>query len=181
MPGMLPVLGATRQEAQDKFEKLQALIHPELGIATLSDIVGIDLSSYPLDGPLPDAPATNTQQGRQKVVYELARRENLSIRELYKRVSGARAHRILVGTPKEVADSLEEWFTGKACDGFNVMPLTFPAGLADIVETLLPELQRRGLFRREYEGSTLRENLGLPYPENRHARQPELARQGRTT
>jgi alkanesulfonate monooxygenase len=181
MPGVLPVLGATRQEAQDKWERLQALIHPELGVATLSDIVGIDLSKHPLDGPLPDAPATNTQQGRQKVVYELARRENLSIRELYKRVSGARAHRILVGTPQEVADSLEEWFTGKACDGFNVMPLTFPAGLADIVETLLPELRRRGLFRREYEGSTLRENLGLPYPENRHARRPERTRQGRTT
>ena len=180
MPGVLPVLGATRAEAQAKWERLQALIHPEHGIATLSDMVGIDLSTYPLDGPLPDAPATNTQQGRQKVVYDLARRENLSIRELYKRVSGARAHRILIGTASEVADSFEEWFRGGACDGFNVMPLTFPAGLMDIVEKLLPELQRRGLFRREYEGSTLRENLGLPYPENRHARKGNTtARQGR--
>jgi len=182
MPGVLPVIAPSRQEAEDKWERLQALIHPEHGVAALSDMVGIDLSPYPLDGPLPDAPATNTQQGRQTVIYELARRENLTIRELYKRVSGARAHRILIGTPKEVADGLEEWFTGGAADGFNVMPLTFPAGLDDIVRHLIPELQRRGLFRTEYEGGTLRENLGLPYPENRYARRPKpAARQGRGT
>jgi alkanesulfonate monooxygenase len=175
MPGVLPVIGRTRKEADEKFERMQSLIHPEHGIAVLSDIVNIDLSKYDIDGPLPDAPTTNTQQGRQKVVYDLARKENLSIRELFKRMAGARAHRILCGTAASIADSLEEWFSTGACDGFNIMPLTFPAGLGDIVDELIPELQRRGLFRREYEGTTLRANLGLPMPESRYARKPENA------
>jgi alkanesulfonate monooxygenase len=170
LPGVLPVIAPTRQEAQDKWDRMQDMIHPEHGVAALSDIVGMDLSKHPLDGPLPDAPASNSQQGRQKVVYELARRENLSIRELYKRVSGARAHRILIGTAKDAADGMEEWFAGGACDGFNVLPLTFQGGLIDIVDGLLPELRRRKLFRSEYEGATLRENLGLPFPANRYAR-----------
>lgn len=175
MPGVLPVVGRTEREAIEKFELLQSLIHPEHGLAVLSDIVNIDLSRYDIDGPLPDAPETNTQQGRQKVIYDLARNENLSIRELFKRVVGARGHRILCGTAVAIADSLEEWFSTGACDGFNVMPLTFPGGLDDIVDELIPELQRRGLFRREYEGTTLRENLGLPRPVSRYAKAPPAA------
>jgi alkanesulfonate monooxygenase len=171
------VIAPTRQEARDKWERMQDLIDPEHGVAALSDYAGIDLSKYPIDGPLPDAPPTNTQQGRQQVIYELARREDLTIRELYKRVAGVRAHRILIGTAKDAADGLEEWFAGAACDGFNILPLTFQAGLMDIVDGLLPELRRRGLFRTEYEGATLRENLGLPFPENRHARRAAPARQ----
>ena len=169
MPGVLPVIGRTEAEARAKFEQLQSLIHPEHGIAILSDIVNIDLSGYPLDGPLPDAPTTNTQQGRQKVVYDLARRENLTIRQLFQRMAGARAHRIVCGTAKQIADSLEEWFVTGAADGYNLMPLTFPHGLADITRELIPELQRRGLFRTKYEGTTLRENLGLPKPVSRYA------------
>jgi FMN-dependent oxidoreductase (nitrilotriacetate monooxygenase family) len=169
MPGILPVIGDSRQEAEQKFERFQSLIHPDHGIAVLSDIVNIDLSKYDIDGPLPDAPTTNTQQGRQKVVYDMARKENLSIREIFKRMAGARAHRIVCGTAASIADTMEEWYTTGACDGFNVMPLTFPAGLEDIVDGLIPELQRRGLFRKAYEGRTLRENLGLPMPRSRHA------------
>ncbi|MFN0299941.1 MAG: LLM class flavin-dependent oxidoreductase [Burkholderiales bacterium] len=170
MPGVLPVIGRTEREAREKFEALQALIHPELGISVLSEIVNLDLSPFDLDGPLPDAPTTNRQQGRQQVVYDMARKENLSIRKIIERVVGARAHRIVCGTASQVADAMEEWFSSGACDGFNVLPLTIPQGLEDIVNELLPELRRRGLFRNEYEGATLRENLGLPRPVSRYAR-----------
>jgi alkanesulfonate monooxygenase len=132
-------------------------------------MVGLDLSAFPLDGPLPDVPLSNTQQGRQRVVIDLARREGLSIRQLYQRVSGARAHRIIFGTAAEIADSLELWYRSGAADGFNIMSLTFPDGLRDFVDQVIPELQRRKLFRTDYEGKTLRENLGLPRPPNAFA------------
>ncbi len=166
MPGVMVAVGSTHREAEQKYEALQSLIHPDLGVATLSDIVGMDLKDYPLDGPLPEVPLINTQQGRQRVVVDLARRENLTIRQLYQRLSGARAHRSIFGTPTEIADSLEHWYKTGAADGFNIMALTFPQGLADFVDHVIPELQRRKLFRTEYEGTTLRENLGLPRPPN---------------
>jgi FMN-dependent oxidoreductase (nitrilotriacetate monooxygenase family) len=169
MPGVLTVVGKTRDEAKEKFERLQALIHPELGVAMLSDIVGLDLSKFPLDGPVPEVPLTNTQQGRQKVVMDMARAENLTIRQLYMRVATARGHRVAVGTPADIADALEEWYRGGAADGFNIMPQVLPQGLNEFVELVIPELQRRGLFRTRYEGRTLRENLGLPRPANRFA------------
>ncbi len=169
LPGVMTVIGHTRAEAADKYERLQALLSPELAIKDLSSYFGIDLSTYPLDGPVPDPSPAIEQKGRVKMMVELARRENLTIRQLYKRVYGQRGHRVVIGTPFEVADALEAWFRGGAADGFNLMPLTFPRGLEDIVELLIPELQRRGLFRKDYEGKTLRENLELPYPENRWA------------
>jgi FMN-dependent oxidoreductase (nitrilotriacetate monooxygenase family) len=169
MPGVLAVVGRTRTEADDRFAELQSLIHPELGVAMLSEMVAMDLSGHPLDGPLPEVPLTNSQQGRQKVIVELARRENLTIRQLYQRASAARAHRIVCGTATDIADSMEEWHRTGAADGFNVLSLTYPDGFEDFASLVVPELQRRGLFRREYEGRTLRENLGLPYPANRYA------------
>ncbi|MBM3526765.1 MAG: LLM class flavin-dependent oxidoreductase [Alphaproteobacteria bacterium] len=167
MPGVLTVIGRTRQEARDKFERLQELIHPVLGVAMLSDIVGLDLTPYPLDGPMPEVPLTNTQQGRQKVVMDMARREHLTIRQVYMRVAGARGHRMVHGTAADIADALEEWYRAGAADGFNIMPQVLPAGLNEFCEGVVPELQRRGLFRTAYEGKTLRENLGLPRPANR--------------
>jgi alkanesulfonate monooxygenase len=167
MPGVLTVVGRTRDEAKDKFERLQALIPPELGVPALSDILGMDLAPFPLDGPLPEVPPTNSQQGRQKVVVEMARAENLSIRQLYMKVATARGHRVVVGTATDVADALEEWYRGGAADGFNIMPQAMPAELNAFVEGVIPELQRRGLFRTKYEARTLRENVGLPRPENR--------------
>jgi N-acetyl-S-(2-succino)cysteine monooxygenase len=167
MPGVLTVVGRTREEAQEKFDRLQALIHPELGVPALSDIVGMDLSKFPLDGPMPDVPLTNTQQGRQKVVMDMARSEDLTIRQLYKRVATARGHRVALGTGADIADALEEWYRGGAADGFNIMPQVLPAGLNEFVELVVPELQRRGLFRTKYEGRTLRENVGLKRPANR--------------
>jgi len=169
MPGVMTVLGRTRAEAADKYERLQALLSPELAIKDLSSHFGFDMSDLPLDGPVPDPSPDVEQKGRVKVMVELARREKLTIRQLYKRVYGQRGHRVVIGTAGEVADALELWFRAGAADGFNLMPLTFPRGLADIVDLLIPELQRRGLFRKEYEGKTLRENLGLPIPENRWA------------
>ncbi len=167
MPGVLTVVGRTRDEAQEKFERLQALIHPELGVAALSDIVALDLRPFPLDGPLPEVPLSNSQQGRQQMVVEMARSENLTIRQLYKRVATARGHRVAVGTAIDIADALEEWYRAGAADGFNIMPQVLPAGLNEFVELVIPELQRRGLFRTRYEGRTLRENAGLPRPGNR--------------
>jgi alkanesulfonate monooxygenase SsuD/methylene tetrahydromethanopterin reductase-like flavin-dependent oxidoreductase (luciferase family) len=112
-------------------------------------------------------PETNGGKSRQRLLFDLARRENLTIRQLYKRVVGQRAHRVVIGTPGDIADALEQWFTAGAADGFNILPLTFPRGLEELVDFVIPELQRRGLVRSEYEGHTLRENLGLPLPINR--------------
>jgi alkanesulfonate monooxygenase len=167
MPGVLAVVGGSKAEAEEKYEQLQSLIHPENGVAQLSEMVGMDLSPFPLDGPLPDVPLTNSQQGRQKVIVDMARREGLTIRQLYKRTTAARAHRTICGTAADIADSLEHWHRSGAADGFNILNLTYPDGFADFAGLVVPELQRRRLFRTAYEGSTLRENLGLPRPANR--------------
>jgi alkanesulfonate monooxygenase len=171
MPGLMTVIGATRAEAQAKYDRLQELIHPEVGIRGLSTYFGMDLSKYPLDGPVPEPIHQGAEIGRVKVMYDLAKRENLTIRQLYKRVMGQRAHRTVCGTPADIADAMQEWFVAGACDGFNILPLTFPKGLDELVDLVIPELQRRGLFRTEYEGRTLRENLGLPKPMNRYTQQ----------
>ena len=166
---MLAVVGRSKAEAEDKYDQIQSLIHPELGVAYLSEMVAMDLSPYPLDGPLPDVPLTNSQQGRQKVIVEMARRENLTIRQLYRKVAGTRAHRTLCGTAGEIADSLEHWYRSGAADGFNILTPTLPADFELFVGEVVPELQRRGLFRTEYEGRTLRENLGMARPDNLRA------------
>jgi alkanesulfonate monooxygenase SsuD/methylene tetrahydromethanopterin reductase-like flavin-dependent oxidoreductase (luciferase family) len=165
MPGIFPVVGRTEQEAQDKFQQIQDLIHPAVGLSMLAGMAGsIDLSQYPLDGPVPELPETNSSKSRQKLLLDLARRENLTIRDLYLRIAGARGHYQVVGTPVQIADKMEEWFTTGAADGFNIMPPHLPVGLYDFIEHVLPELRRRGLFRSDYKGRTLRENLGLGVP-----------------
>jgi N-acetyl-S-(2-succino)cysteine monooxygenase len=164
MPGVMTVVGHTHAEAAAKYERLQDLLSPELAISDLSSHFGLDLKQYPLDGPVPDPHPDVEQKGRVTVMVELARREKLTIRQLYKRVYGQRGHRVVIGTAAEIADALETWYRAGAADGFNILPLTFPRGLLDFVDLVIPELQRRGLFRKEYEGKTLREHLGLPYP-----------------
>ncbi len=166
MPGAFPVVGHTLTEAEDKFAALQDRIHPAVGLSMLSGLSGgTDLSAYPLDGPVPDdLPETNGGKSRQALLLDLARRENLTIRQLYLCIAGARGHWQLVGTPAQIADALQERFEAYGADGFNIMPPTLPGGLDDFVELVVPELQRRGLFRTEYEGRTLRENLGLRFP-----------------
>jgi N-acetyl-S-(2-succino)cysteine monooxygenase len=148
---------------------LQNLIHPTVGLSLLSNMSGgVDLSQYPVDGPLPELPETNGGKSRQRLLFDLARRENLTIRDLYLRIAGARGHQQVVGTPQSIADQLQQWFEEEGADGFNIMSPWLPGGLSEFAEQVVPELQRRGLFRTEYEGHTLRENLGLPRPQNRY-------------
>jgi len=174
LPGIFPVVGRTRSEAWEKFEALQELIQPEVGLNLISQLAGVDLRDFPLDGPVPEHPAaTNAGKSRQALVLDLARRENLTIRQLYLRIAGARGHWQVVGTAGEIADAMEERFQNYGADGFNIMAPVMPGGLSDFIELVVPELRRRGLFRTEYEGPTLRDNLGLKRPENRFAKRAE--------
>ena len=170
MPGLLVMVGRTSQEAQDKLERLKSLIHPEMGLTLLSKYIGFDLSGVAIDGPLPPIPENNVVSTRSALLQGIARRENLTVRQLYERVAGSRGHFDVVGTPSQVADQMEEWFTTGAADGFNFMPMYLPTGVSDFVELVVPELQRRGLYRAAYEGTTLRDNLGLPRPRSRYGR-----------
>ena len=164
MPGVMPVVGRTRQEAQDKYAQLQALIHPQAGLTGLSRTLGIDLTGVDVDGPLPPIDIAQLPQSRAVGMVETARRDNLSVRQVYERLLVSKGHRQLIGSAMEVADSLHEWFEASGADGFNVMPAMMPNGLRDFVELVVPELQRRGVFRKAYAGATLREHLGLPKP-----------------
>jgi FMN-dependent oxidoreductase (nitrilotriacetate monooxygenase family) len=164
LPGCCVVTGRTRAEAEDKYERLQQLIPEDLGLRMLSGAIGVDLMKYDIDGPLPDFDIERNV-GHRKVIADFAKRGNRTIREVYQHLGGMRSHRVVIGTPTEVADDLENWFKSGACDGFNIMPVTFPEGLDDFVDLVTPELQRRGLFRTSYESSTLRGNLGLAIPE----------------
>lgn len=157
MPGLTPYVGRTRQEAQDKFDQLQELIDPLSGLSVLYSTLG-DLSGYDIDGPVPDV-STGGVSSIGNGLIEMARRDNLTIRQLYKiRSAGGRQ---LVGTASDIVDDMEQWFTSGAADGFNLCPAILPGGLDDFAEFILPELRRRGLFRTEYAASTLRGNLGL--------------------
>lgn len=172
-PGLSPVVGRTREEAEEKHAFLQSQIHPDVGLAALKVALGgFDLSGYPLDGPLPaevDAHQTEAGKSTLDVVVRMARAENLSIRELYQRFCGARGQRVVVGTGAEIADQMEEWFVEKAVDGFLIQPPTLPGGLDDFVEFVLPELRRRKLVGDGYQGKTLRDHLGLKRPANQFA------------
>ncbi len=170
MPGVFVVVGQSQAEAQEKFEQFQELVEPQVGVALLSRMLGnFDLSAYPLDGPLPELPLTDSgQRSRQLLLTELAGRENLTLAQLGRRIAGGRGHHCLIGTPTQIADELQAWFEGGAADGFNVLVPHLPGGLEDVANHVVPELQRRGLFRREYSGSTLREHLGLTRPANRY-------------
>ncbi|TBU87909.1 nitrilotriacetate monooxygenase [Stutzerimonas kirkiae] len=169
LPGITPFVGRTREEARERFEELQALVDPLVGLRLLADTLGedIDLSGHDLDGPLPDTPPGQRGSRRDQTIA-LARRENLSIRQLYLRLAGANP---AIGTAEDIADLFEHWFQSYACDGFNVFFPVFPGTLESFVEQVVPELQRRGLFRREYSGRTLREHLGLKRPANRFSQE----------
>ena len=164
MPGVMPIMGATRQEAQDKYEQLQALIHPQAGLVGLSRTLGTDLSGIDVDGPLPPIDVTKLSQSRAVGMVETARRENLTVRQVYERLLVSKGHRQLIGSPADIADSLQEWFESRGADGYNVMPAVMPGGLRDFVDLVVPELQRRGLFRKAYAGASLRDHLELPKP-----------------
>jgi alkanesulfonate monooxygenase len=176
MPGVFPVIGRTEQEARDKYEELQELVDPKTGLALLSELMdGVDLSAYPLDGPLPSLVGRIEGKGHSKLLTDLAGRENRTIRQLYMSLAGPRGHRLVLGTPEQIADQLEDWFLNGGADGFNIMPPYLPGALDEFVELVVPVLQQRGLFRIEYEGRTLRENLGLRRPANKFSRVKECS------
>ncbi|TGT37517.1 LLM class flavin-dependent oxidoreductase [Mesorhizobium sp. M8A.F.Ca.ET.165.01.1.1] len=165
MPGVAPVVAETEAEASEKFEELQELIPDDVGVALLSSYLSIsDLWRHPLDGPLPDLPESEGMKSRQALVVEQSRRDGLSIRQLARHFAGARGHWRIVGTAAQIADELQARFEGGAADGFNVMPSYFPGELDAFATLVVPELQRRGLFRKAYEGATLRAHLGLRRP-----------------
>ncbi|CAM2157104.1 N-acetyl-S-(2-succino)cysteine monooxygenase [Pararobbsia alpina] len=166
MPGLSVIVAKTRQEAEDRHAQLQSLVDPEAGRALLARMLGnFDLSAFPLDGPLPDLPLTQSgQQSRQKLLSALAGNEQLTIRQLYLRIAAGRGHFSVVGDAVTVADAMQEWLERDAADGFNVMPAEYTRGFDDFCALVVPELQRRGLFRTHYEGRTLRDHLGLARP-----------------
>jgi N-acetyl-S-(2-succino)cysteine monooxygenase len=174
MPGLLPIVGRMEAEARAKHQQLQDLIHPLVGLAHVYGPMG-DLSLYPIDGPVPE-PIDPEMRSRAHVLLELARRENMTIRQLYLAASSGRGHRSVIGTPSQIVDTMEEWVDAGAADGFNIIPSHLPGGIEDFVEMVVPELQRRGLFRTEYEGRTMRENIGIPLPQSRYLRQAPSGR-----
>lgn len=166
LPGVLVVVGDTAEEAQATRAHLDSLVHEQSAIASLSIALGQDASRLDPDGSLPPITATNDSHTSLQRVQQLAERENLTVKQLAQRLGGY-AGLAFVGTPTRIADEMQEWLESGGSDGFNVMFPWLPGGLDDFVDKVVPELQRRGIFRREYEGSTLRENLGLPRPHNR--------------
>jgi alkanesulfonate monooxygenase len=166
LPGCFVVVGDTVEEARARRAHLDSLVHYDSAIASLSIALGTDASRFDPDAPLPPIPDTNASKSGRERAIALAEREGLTVRQLAQRLGGY-GGLAMVGTPATIADEMEAWLAGRAADGFNIMFPWLPGGLDDFVDRVVPELQRRGLFRREYEGRTLRENLGLPRPPNR--------------
>jgi FMN-dependent oxidoreductase (nitrilotriacetate monooxygenase family) len=171
LPGISPVIGRTLAEAESKWAELQRLIHPAVGLDTLAHYwPAEELATWDLDAPPPYYPELpKGRNSRLHVVIQLAQREGLTIRQLYEYLAGARGHWVVVGTPETIADQMQSWFENGAADGFNVMPPVLPESLVEFIDHVIPILQERGLFRTEYEGRTLRENLGLERPANQFA------------
>jgi FMN-dependent oxidoreductase (nitrilotriacetate monooxygenase family) len=159
LPGIQVYSGRTKAEAQEKFDYLQSLIDPVVGIYVLCNLLG-DFSQVDPDGPVPDDIVMTLRTSNADKALALAREEKLTVRQLYTRLAGKAGIRQIIGSVEEVADDLRHWFESGACDGFNVCPAYSPGNLRDFTEQVVPALQERGLFRAEYEGTTLRENLG---------------------
>ena len=160
LPGALVVVGDTVEDAKRKRALLDSLVHPDSGLASLSIMLGCDASSFALDGPLPEIPETNASKSRRERFVSLARRDNLTVRQLAQ-IAGSFGGLSFVGTAATIADQMEEWLLADGCDGFNVMFPYVPGGLDDFVDQVIPELQRRGLFRREYEGEDFCEKISV--------------------
>jgi FMN-dependent oxidoreductase (nitrilotriacetate monooxygenase family) len=172
VPGFMPIVGRDEHDAREKLSQLMGLADPAVALKMLSSRFGRDMSGFDLDSPVPDLPLSNVMQTYAKVAYEKARKANLTLRDIYNQIAVARGYLFALGDAKAVADVMEEWFTERACDGFVLVPPYFPVAFDEFIDLVVPELQRRGIFRREYSGSTLREHLGLPVPPNRYSKAP---------
>jgi alkanesulfonate monooxygenase len=165
MPGVVMYIGRTEAEAREKFEMLQELIPLPVALDRLSRMLGgIDLSGFPLDGPMPEITGNEARMSTPMNYVRLAQRENLTLRQVALRSAAGKDHWTLIGSPQQIVDELENWFTNEGADGFNLLPPYVPGTLNDFADLIVPEMQRRGLYRTEYEGATLRENLGLARP-----------------
>lgn len=164
MPGITPYIGRTMEEAQAKFQALQDLIDPLIGLGALYPFFG-DLTHLDVDGPVPPPREDASIKSMAENLYDLAQTEGMSIRQLYQQTVSANGQRYMIGTPESIADDMQAWLEGGAADGFNICPPAMPDSLDDFVELLLPELRRRKLVRESYEGATFRENLGLSAPQ----------------
>jgi N-acetyl-S-(2-succino)cysteine monooxygenase len=172
LPGVMPIIGETDAQAKEELDRLQSWLTPTNALTLVSQRLGYDIAGYPLDGPIPDfAQKTDRGQAFSNTLLEMARREKMTLRDLYNITAAARGHWVIYGTPKRIADIFEEWFAAERADGFVVMPAYFPGAFDDFVNLVVPELQRRGLYRKEYSGPTLRDHLGLTRPP---ARAPSL-------
>lgn len=170
LPGLVPILGSTEAEATALAQRLENLRIAGYGLRQLAQILEVDEDVLELDAPLPrEIVEQEVREGfdsRARLVIDLARREDLTVRQLLGRLGGGRGHNVVIGTPEQVADLMETWFTQGAADGFNVMGASLPSGLEAFIESVVPLLRERGLFREEYAGATLREHYGLPRPAN---------------
>jgi FMN-dependent oxidoreductase (nitrilotriacetate monooxygenase family) len=169
LPGILPIVARSRAEAQEKRDFLETLVPPRVGIDLVSSWCGLDLSPYPIDGPLPPLPDVSSYDGWRTNLERLKAfaQENLTIREIARRIANAGTGPVIAGTPLEIANEMEAWYTAGAADGFNLMFPLLPDDWLNFAELVVPELQRRGLTRKEYATGTLRDRLGLPRPLNR--------------
>ncbi len=163
LPGIFPIIGATKSEAEDKYAALQDLIQEDVALSLLETYLGdVDLSGIDIDGPLPDLPVSNSIRSRQALLTDLARKEGLSVGALARRIAGARGHWQVIGTPEDIAGQIEDWVAGGAADGFMVLPPTFPQGQDDFITHVVPLLRQRGLLNPASANGSLRERLGLP-------------------
>jgi FMN-dependent oxidoreductase (nitrilotriacetate monooxygenase family) len=169
LPGILPIVARSRSEAQEKRDFLETLVPARVGVDLVSSWCGLDLSTYPIDGPLPPLPDVSTYDGQRTNLERLKAfaKENLTIREIARRISNAGTGPVMAGTPVEIADEMEAWYSAGAADGFNLMFPLLPDDWLNFAKLVVPELQRRGLTRKEYAAGTLRDRLGLPRPANR--------------
>lgn len=162
LPGVMPIVGASEAEAREKLAKLQSWVNTTNALTLVTSRIGYDVTGHPLDGPVPPPPLSQGGRTFHNVLYEMARRERMTLRDLFNLAAAARGHWVLCGTPRMIADTMEQWFVEGAADGFNILPAWFPGGFDEFVDQVVPLLQQRGLFRHDYAGTTLRDHFGLP-------------------
>jgi alkanesulfonate monooxygenase SsuD/methylene tetrahydromethanopterin reductase-like flavin-dependent oxidoreductase (luciferase family) len=165
MPGVSVYAGSSAKEAEAKRRQLQDLVPEALIVQNLNTALGIDVAGLDLDGPVPTKlPDANSSRSRRAFIIEMVKRDGLTLRQLYMRLASSRGHWVVSGSGADVADQLDKWFQNRAADGFNIMAPYFPGGLERFVDHVVPVLQARGVFRRDYAGRTLRDHLGLTRP-----------------